>query len=241
MDGLPIVLVHGIRLSGQMWSEVVDLLSGSHRVIAADLPGHGHRRGERFTIDSAIGAVVDAVDELGGRALVAGMSLGGYAAIAAAARHPDRVAGLVAAGCTVRPGLLLAMSFRLAHRALSSLPDGGDALSSRMLRAAVPNSVAEPVLAGGIATEVIPDVLAAAADFDPVADLARYPGPTWLVNGRHDHFRAQEARFFGACRDGRLTIVPGAGHYLPMTHAAEFARLVLDAAACSPRLAAQRT
>ncbi|MGP4015795.1 alpha/beta fold hydrolase [Saccharopolyspora sp. 5N708] len=235
------MLVHGIRLSGGMWSEVVDLLSGSHRVLAADLPGHGRRRGERFTVDGAIATIADAVDELGGWALVTGMSLGGYASIAAAARHPERVAGLVAAGCTVRPGLLLAASFRLAHRALSVLPDGGDALSGRMLRAAVPGPVAEPVLAGGFATEVIPDVLAAAADFDPVAELTRYPGPTWLVNGRHDHFRAQEARFFAACRDGRLTIVPGAGHYLPMTHAAQFTRVVLDAAARSAEVATQRT
>lgn len=229
MDRLPIVLVHGIRVSGRMWTEQLAMLSGQHPVIAPDLPGHGHRRGERFTMDGAISTVADAVDELGGKALVVGMSLGGYVSIAAAARYPERVTGLVAAGCTLRPGPMLAAPFRLAHRVLSALPDGGEKLSRRMLRATLPTAVAEEVLAGGIATEVIPDVLTAASSLDPLAELARYPGPTWLINGGHDHFRLQEKRFLTACAAGRLIVVPGAGHYLPMTHGPAFTRLVLDA------------
>ncbi|MFI0904400.1 alpha/beta fold hydrolase [Streptomyces sioyaensis] len=48
-----------------------------HRVHVRDLPGHGSRRGEPFTIAGAVAAVADAIDELGGRALLVGLSLGG--------------------------------------------------------------------------------------------------------------------------------------------------------------------
>lgn len=226
---LPVVLVHGIRLSGAMWSPHRDLLAPLP-VRTPDLPGHGTRRGEAFTVEAAVRAVVDAIDELGGRALVVGQSLGGYTGIATAARYPGKVAGLVASGCTAVPGRLLTSVFSLAHKVLSAMRDRGDALSRAQLRGLLAPAVAEPVIAGGIATEAIPDVVAQAARFDPLTDLSSYPGPVWLVNGAHDHFRASERRFVRVCWDGRLVVVPRAGHYLPMARPAEFSRIVRDCA-----------
>lgn len=227
---LPIVLVHGIRVSGVAWTPHRELLAPAP-IRMPDLPGHGTRRGEPFTLASAVRAVVDAIDDVGGRALVVGHSLGGYAGIAAAARYPGKVAGLVAAGCTAVPGRVLTGAFALAHKVLSKLSDGGDALSRAQMRALLPPAVAEPVITAGIATEAIPGVVAQAATFDPLTDLAAYPGPVWLVNGAHDHFRANERRFVRVCWDGRLIVVPRAGHYLPLARAAEFSRIVRDCAA----------
>ncbi|TDU80626.1 alpha/beta hydrolase [Streptomyces sp. KS 21] len=227
-DELPVVFVHGIRLSGAMWTEQLDLLGPGRPALAPDLPGHGRRRGERFTLDGAAGAVVEAADRLGGRALLVGVSLGGFVALAAAGRHPERFAGVLAAGCTSRPDAALRLPFRLGHRAMSALTDGGEALGARILRRVLPPQVAGPAVAAGLATEVVPDVLAAARDLDPLGDLARYPGPVWLLNGRHDHFRRHERQFAAANPRATLVLVPGAGHYLPMTHGLRFARLVAD-------------
>ncbi|AUI62104.1 alpha/beta fold hydrolase [Amycolatopsis sp. BJA-103] len=222
---VPVVFVHGIRLSGAAWAGQLEHSGASARAI--DLPGHGTRRGERFTLAGAVDAVVGGIEE---PALVVGHSLGGYVAIAAAARHPDRVARLVVADSTYLPGRTLEAPFRIAHRLLMRLPDRGEGLSRRQFRSALPPKLAEAVIGGGIATEVIPDVAKAFADFDVLAELASYPGPTWLINGSRDHFRRRERRFLDACADGRLITVPKAGHYLPMARGEEFSRLVLDAA-----------
>ncbi|GAB3719161.1 alpha/beta hydrolase [Amycolatopsis oliviviridis] len=222
---VPVVFVHGIRLSGAAWSEQLELLG--HPAKAVDLPGHGSRRGERFTLDGAVDAVAEAIDE---PALVVGHSLGGYVAMAAAARHPERVAGLVVAGSTYLPDKTLEVLFGLAHKVLMRLPDRGEGLSRRQFRTALPPKIAEAVIGGGIATEVIPGVAEALAGFDVLAELGTYPGPVWLINGSRDHFRRHQRRFLAACADGRLITVPQAGHYLPMVRGKEFAQLVLDAA-----------
>ncbi len=88
-DPLPVVFAHGTRVSGTMWRPVMQSV-GAHRPVAAsDLPGHGRRRGEPFTIDAAAAAVADTIDQLGGRALVVGLSLGGYVGIADAGLAPS--------------------------------------------------------------------------------------------------------------------------------------------------------
>ncbi|MEV1206501.1 alpha/beta fold hydrolase, partial [Microbispora rosea] len=109
---MPVVFVHGIRLSGTMWSPVRALLRAPSA--APDLPGHGRRRGLPYGTEAACDVVAETIAGLGGRALVVGLSLGGYVGIATAARHPDLVAGLVAMGCTARPDRPRAHAYRLA-------------------------------------------------------------------------------------------------------------------------------
>ncbi|GAB3301864.1 alpha/beta fold hydrolase [Epidermidibacterium keratini] len=225
MTSTPIVLVHGIRLSSACWVQVREHLPG-REVIAVDLPGHGSRRGERFTIDGAVEVVSTAIDSAGRPAVLVGHSMGGYAAIATAARDPQLVAQLVGAGCTLVPGALLRGAFSTASTLLSRLPDRGEQVSARVLRRTLPRQVADEVIEAGVATEAVPDVMSAAARFDPLAELAAYPGPVRLINGAHDHFRLQERRFLRACQQGSLRVVPGAGHYLPLTHPARFAALL---------------
>jgi pimeloyl-ACP methyl ester carboxylesterase len=227
---LSVVLVHGIRLSGRCWVSVASELGPERAVITPDLPGHGARRGERFTMPAAIDTVRAAIDSAGGRALVVGHSLGGYVAIAAAAELGERVAGLVVAGSTRIPNSALAIPFRLAHLLLSIQRDGGERLSRRIFDATLPAQVAAAVAAGGIATEVIPDIARAAIAFDPLTELGRYPGPVWLLNGSRDHFRGHEQRFVAASPRAKLLVVPRAGHYLPLAEPQRFARLVRDIA-----------
>ncbi|MEL7976356.1 alpha/beta fold hydrolase [Isoptericola sp. F-RaC21] len=224
VPSLPLVLVHGIRLNRAAWTEVVEHLPAGRPAVAVDLPGHGARRGERFSFEAAADVLGEAVDSVGGRALVVGHSLGGYAAMAFAAREPRRVAALVVAGATAVPTRSGTAPFLVAHRALSGWADGGERVSARVLRAALPRRTADAVARAGIASEVIPDAVAALRAQRPLDRLAAYPGPVRFVNGRFDHLRADERRFLGAATRGSVVVDPRGGHYLPMTRPRSFVR-----------------
>ncbi|MFI0787688.1 alpha/beta fold hydrolase [Streptomyces lydicus] len=229
--GVPLVFVHGMRVSGAMWQPVIDTLGTGHPTAAPDLPGHGSRRGEPFTLPGAVAVVTDAIDALGGRALVVGLSLGGFVAVATAGSHPDRVLGLVAMGCTATPRGLLGAVYRGAARAGARYPQGAARLSAFGFRRALPGPQAHAMVSGGLTCETMPDIVRAVSAMDPLAALAAYPGPVWLVNGERDHFRRDERRFLRACHDGRLIVRPGCGHISSLADTEAVARQVQDAAA----------
>ncbi|MFF8786199.1 alpha/beta fold hydrolase [Streptomyces sp. NPDC015125] len=229
--GLPLVFVHGMRVSGTMWRPVIRAIGQRHPTAAPDLPGHGDRRGEPFSIPGAVAAVNQAVDALGGRAMLVGLSLGGYVAIATAAAHPDRVLGTVAMGCTALPRGLFGAVYRGAARLAARHPQQADRLSAFAFRRALPPPQAQAMVSGGLSCGITPSIIKAVGEMDPMASLSAYPGPVWLVNGERDHFRRHERLFLRACRDGRLIIRPGCGHLTSLTDTADLIRHVRDAAA----------
>ena len=230
--GLPVVFLHGLRTSRTMWrAQLATVAAFGHRALAVDLPGHGERTDEPFTLDGAVEAVRAAVDEVGGRALVVGLSLGGYVGIAHAARHPEQVAGLVAASCCTRPHAAVVGAWGLASHLILRLPDGGAGLNDLFVRLALPPAGAADAGAGGFALGVMSPVLRALRGVDVLGDLRRVVAPVWLVNGRFDHFRGGERAFLAACRDGRLVVVPGATHLVSLVRPTRFGRAVLEALA----------
>jgi pimeloyl-ACP methyl ester carboxylesterase len=229
--GVPIVLVHGLRVSGTMWRPQVELLEAQGRTVAVpDLPGHGTRRGEEFSLGRAVDTVLEAIDGVGGRALLVGLSLGGFVSIAAAGAAPGRVAGLVAASCTAKPAQLLAQVYRIPAVLMDRLPDKGAAVNERFHRLTLRDGAADAVLGGGLAVEAATAVIDAVSEMDVLTALASYEGPVWLINGSRDHFRIHEKHFFEACVDGRLVNVPRAGHMVSLDQPVNFSRIVADAA-----------
>ncbi len=96
--GRPVVLLHGYLLTGEAWRPLTDILSETFRVIAVDIPGHGGSgvAGDTHTMEfiaEAVRAVLkDAGEE---KVLLAGHSMGGYAALAFAEKYPGMLAGYV--------------------------------------------------------------------------------------------------------------------------------------------------
>jgi pimeloyl-ACP methyl ester carboxylesterase len=201
------------------------------RIAAPDLPGHGSRHAEPFTVDGAVEAIAAAIDTVGGRAVLVGHSLGGFMAIATAGRYPDRVAALVAGGCTVRPRGAFLAAYRLLARLAASRPDIADRLSVRGFRRALPEPIATAMTAGGVRCAVMPEVVGALSELDVIAQIHRYPGPALLFNGARDPFRVGERRFLAAAADARLVVVPHRGHIGIMAETATLAGLVTTAAA----------
>lgn len=95
--GNAIVLLHGFPLDGTVWDKVVTKLSDNYTVIVPDLPGAGQSsfHGAGVSIDDMAESVKVILEREGIKnAIVAGHSMGGYAAIAFADLYPQMAAGL---------------------------------------------------------------------------------------------------------------------------------------------------
>ncbi|PZR54887.1 alpha/beta hydrolase [Xylanimonas oleitrophica] len=238
---VPVLLVHGARTSRTMWRRQLDVLARAGVPAAAvDLPGHGEHIEERFTLDGAVAALRGAVEDLGGRALVVGLSLGGYVAIEHRARHPEQSAGLVAASCSTPPQSRLRDAWAVAVRLIEGRPDHGARLNDLLVGLTLDAQAARDIAEGGYALEVMGDVLREVASVDTLGALARGTSPVWVVNGRWDHFRGWERSMVRSARSSgapaRLVVVPHARHLVSFDAPVPFARVLLEAAeAVTPR------
>lgn len=234
---LPIVLLHGMRVSGAMWAPLRanlgdDRARRSRLVSSPDLPGHGGRKDEPFTMDDAIAACRDEIVELGGKALLVGHSLGGFVAFATAAEHPELVAGVVAIGASTRPTGVGLAAYRAYARFLAADPIRGARFSDAAARRALPNSEFEAWTSGGYSNENAPGVVEAVASRDPLDDLRGYGGPVWLLNGSLDQLRLGE-KGFAALPNVRLSVWPGLNHLSVVGRTERLATFITDAAIVS--------
>src|SRR5689334_13086673 len=104
--GLPVVLLHGYPFNRTLWNEQVSGLSNSYRVVTPDLRGLGESdaspRSEASvpaaTMNRMAQDVAALLDHLEiSRAVIGGLSMGGYVALAFYKQFPSRVRGLVLA------------------------------------------------------------------------------------------------------------------------------------------------
>ena len=219
-----------------MWRGQLEALEAAGvNAAAVDLPGHGARIGEAFSLEAAVAAIDEAIDALGGRVVLVGLSLGGYLAIDYAGRSPEKVALLVASSCfTVPKGVGLA-GYRGLARAIRRLPDRGLWLNDTMARLAVGRAASADIGAGGVALDAMDETLAAVGRTDPIASLGRYPGPVRFVTGALDHFRLDERRFRAARPKAPFIVVPRASHLVSLVAPEAFTSIVLDAVAAAPK------
>src|SRR5688572_24441063 len=95
--GEPLVLLHGFPLDRRMWDAQVERLSQKYRVIAPDLRGFGQsRRDDPFTIESLADDIHLFLQQLVALPCVlAGLSMGGYVALAYARKYASDLRGLI--------------------------------------------------------------------------------------------------------------------------------------------------
>ena len=194
-------------------------LAPEFRCISLDLPAHGARAGEPFTLDAAAAAVEAVIDAAGGgRAIVVGHSLGGYVAITVAGRSPGRVRGLVLAGATTEPRGAAAAAFRLFAWALGALPEGPvDALNSWWFRRRYPAEIAEPIIADGYWSRGGAEAVRAIAGTTFRDRLAAYRGPILAINGDLDLvFRLGERSFLHGIPHVTRRVLRWTTHLSPM-------------------------
>jgi 3-oxoadipate enol-lactonase len=98
--GSAVVLIHGYPFNRSMWAEQVSALADSYRVVTLDLRGHGESESSTGASTMKLMAqdVATLMDELQiDRAVIGGLSMGGYVTLAFYQLFPGRVEKLLLA------------------------------------------------------------------------------------------------------------------------------------------------
>ena len=217
-DGL--LLLHAWPVDARMWDPQREALRDV-AVVAPHLPGFGGTEpaGEVMTMRAAFDRAVAELDAAGiDRAVVCGLSLGGYVAFEMWRTAPERVAGLVFANT----------------RAVADPPEGAEARRALAQRLRSEGNVLgdqpPPLLSGG-ASETLwarvrswiadqpADAIAAAAlgmaeRPDSTPDLPTIDVPTLVITSTEDTLIAPAvtAEMAGQIPGARLQTIEGAGH-----------------------------
>lgn len=238
--GDAVVLLHPFPFARALWDEIATPLAARFRVLSVDARGFGEsdlRASYPTPGSSAPYEIIDLADDLAAlldalaipRAAVLGMSMGGYTALAFAARHAARLHALVLADTRAAADTPDARAGR--EVALSTIHGRGAAayLDSSLARLLSPG--ASPTLHAHLRAQAEPraDSLVAGVEAlrdrpDRTAELSAIACPTLVVCGAEDQVTpAAEMRRMseavgrggadaGAHRPARYVEIPGAGH-----------------------------
>ncbi len=237
--GPPLVLVHGLAVSGEMFAPIVPALARSHRLVIPDLRGQGASGSlpGPFTPQQLTNDLAGLLRNLGlRRAAVLGYSQGGPIAMQLLHDHPDLVGRLILV-CTYAfnmatrrerfEGRLAPWMFRiLGPRRMGQMIKGalgGTPLTKEQaewiaaLVAETPRKAAVRLAQGAMA-------------FDGRSWLANIGVPSLVITGAEDkavpvHHGAMLAR---GIPGAHLVEVAGAGHFLICTHPQELVQIVED-------------
>jgi pimeloyl-ACP methyl ester carboxylesterase len=99
-DGPTLILTHGYSSTSAMWAGQIEALSRHHKLILWDMRGHGQSdypdNGALYSEALTVGDIAALLDEVGAKkAIVGGLSLGGYMSLAFYRAHPGRVSALL--------------------------------------------------------------------------------------------------------------------------------------------------
>jgi pimeloyl-ACP methyl ester carboxylesterase len=236
--GPPLLLIHGLMVSGAMYQDVLPALARHYRLIVPDLRGHG-RSGALagpYSVEQLARDLAQLLDDLQvDKAHVLGYSQGGAVAQQFAHDYPSRVRGLIL-GCTfaynmlsrrervegmLLPSLVRILGMRGMARLLFSGVGGGPRLPPETAR------WLQEILAANDKARMLAAVEAMKA-FDSRPWLHQIACPTLVIAGAEDtaiplwhaHMLAQ------GIPGAQLRVVDGASHTLIWTHTEVFIQTV---------------
>lgn len=214
-DGDLLLLLHGSAANSATWLGDIPVWSRHFRVIAADIPGHpglSEPRPLPLAGDATATWVDSLLDTIGADTVrMVGLSLGGWAALDYACRHPNRVRAL----SLLAPGGLAPArrSFLVRALPLALLGDRGSDRIQRLVFGGA--EVPEPVLEFGrlVARHYRPVTEAVPVLGD--AELSRLRMPSQFIAGTRDALsRAQDSaeRLARLLPHAEVHLLEGCGH-----------------------------
>jgi 3-oxoadipate enol-lactonase len=221
-----LVLLHAFPLNAHMWDRQLELAAHGWRVVAPHLRGFGDGAGDprASTVDDYAADVIDLLDAIHVEdAVIAGLSMGGYTAVAIFRHAPRYVRALILADTRSQADTPEGIAGRT--RMLQLLAENGasavvDEMIPKLLGASTRASrpeVSDRVRA--LALSNPPEAIAGAIrvlmtrpDSTPV--LSTIHCPTLIVVGEEDTLTppALSEEMHRAIAGSELIVVPGAGH-----------------------------
>jgi pimeloyl-ACP methyl ester carboxylesterase len=239
-DGPPVVLLHPFPACREFWMPAAEMLAARYRIILPDLRAHGESdAGEGpATMEKHAADLARVCDDAGiGRAVFAGVSIGGYVLFEFWRRSRGRVAGLILSNTRAQPDTAEARANRL-KAAEDVLERGTEPFIESML----------PKLLGESTHRARPDLIAAARTMmrkmsaediaavqrgmaerpDSIPTLKTINVPTLVLAGEEDTLTpVADAEIIRHNISGaELRLIPKAGHYAPFEQSAEVGAMV---------------
>ena len=234
-SGTPVVFLHGFPHNRTLWAPQVNALVDRARCIATDLRGCGETTAAPpYSMDQYADDVAALMDALRvERAVIAGLSMGGYAAFAFWRRHRERVRALVLAdtraGADSDEG-------RVKRREMITLARerGSSAVADAMITGMVGKSTREKspeivdvvyrMLIAAPVDGVIGALEAMMTRPDSTPTLGSIDAPVLIVVGEEDALTpVKESQFMhDAVHGSRLEVLSGAGHVSNLERPAAF-------------------
>jgi 3-oxoadipate enol-lactonase len=226
-SGLPVVLIHGFPFDHQMWKPQSEALAAQgYRVLAYDVRGHGASDvGDgQYSIEAHVDDLISLLDHWKvSRAVVVGLSMGGYIALRALERQPERFAA--AALCDTRSEADSNEGRIRRARTVTVVKSRGAAAFAddfvKGIFAATtfttnPETVAtiRETIAHTSPLSIAGTLLALAARSDTTASLGAIRVPTLILVGEHDVTTPVDASesMHAAIASSELVIIPNAAH-----------------------------
>jgi esterase len=225
----PLLLIHGGAQTAHSWDEVAPELARDHHVLAIDQRGHGDSGWApdgRYRREDFVADIRAFLDHQGWAAVtLMGLSLGGLNSIAFAARHGERVRGLLVidvAPTVARTGSE-AIRSHVAVRDFASFDEAVEralAFNPRRTRANIEERLRHALreTTDGRWTYKYDPAIGSSGletNFEILWEAVRsIRCPTLLVRGGESHVLAAETvdRFAAELPGSEVAVVPGAGH-----------------------------
>jgi len=231
--GRPVILSHGYGATGHMWDGQRQTLGDRYRLITWDMRGHGQTESPNnpavYSTEATVADIKALLASLGvSRAVVGGLSLGGYMSLAFYLTHPEMVEALII--CDSGPGYRnaearSAWNQRANERAGNLEARGLEALGGRSRE--VREALGRHANAQGLAHAA--RGMLAQQDARVIDGLASIRVPTLIVVGDQDTPFLAPCEYMAKKIPGaQLQVIAGAGHASNLDQPETFDRVLVS-------------
>jgi 3-oxoadipate enol-lactonase len=222
-----VIFLHGFPFSHEMWKEQLNLLGKNYRAISYDIRGHGKSdSGDGlYSVDSHVDDLFGLMNHLHiQKAVIAGLSMGGYIALRAVERKPEAFSGLILCDTKSEADGNEAKIKRFQSVRDMKISGVTDAFTEGYLKnvfttkSMESNTEAVKMIRRTIKTTsamgIAANFLALASRTDTTESLSKIKIPTLILVGEKDIVTtpANAASLHEKIKGSTLTIVPDAAH-----------------------------